>query len=259
MDDFTLSTYKELLLELKRNNYRFQTFSEYLTQPAEKVIMLRHDVDKRKENSLEFARIQKQFGIQGSYYFRILPQSFDTGVIRQIAAMGHEIGYHYEDMDLANGDHGKAIALFEKNLDTLRAVARISTICMHGSPRSRFDNRDLWNHYSYKDYGILGEPYYDIDFSKVFYLTDTGRRWDGHKVSVRDKVDQPFELSFRHTSEIIRALRENRFPRQVMFTFHPQRWTNSPFLWWKEKNMQQLKNQAKYYLIRFRQHQSSSR
>ncbi len=50
------------------------------------------------------------------------------------------------------------------------------------------DNRDLWKRYDYRDFGIIAEPYFDLDFDEVFYLTDTGRRWDGHKVSVRDKV-----------------------------------------------------------------------
>ena len=59
---------------------------------------------------------------------------------------------------------------------------------MHGSPRSPWDSKDLWKHYDYRDFGIIGEPYFDIDFSEVLYLTDTGRRWDGNKVSVRDKV-----------------------------------------------------------------------
>ena len=59
---------------------------------------------------------------------------------------------------------------------------------MHDSPLSKYDNRLLWKYYNYRDYGIIGEPYFDIDFNDVFYLTDTGRRWDGEKVSVRDKV-----------------------------------------------------------------------
>ena len=42
--------------------------------------------------------------------------------------------------------------------------------------------------YDYRDYGIIAEPYFDVDFDEVFYLTDTGRRWDGDSVSVRDKV-----------------------------------------------------------------------
>jgi hypothetical protein len=47
---------------------------------------------------------------------------------------------------------------------------------MHGSPRSKFDNKELWSKYNYRDLGIIGEPFFDIDFDDFFYLTDTGRR-----------------------------------------------------------------------------------
>ena len=60
---------------------------------------------------------------------------------------------------------------------------------MHGSPLSKWDNRYLWKKYNYRDFGIIAEPYFDVDFSEVLYLTDTGRRWDGDEVSVRDKVE----------------------------------------------------------------------
>lgn len=60
---------------------------------------------------------------------------------------------------------------------------------MHGSPRSPYDNKEVWKKYDYRELGILAEPYFDIDFSKVLYLTDTGRRWDGERVSIRDKVE----------------------------------------------------------------------
>ena len=43
----------------------------------------------------------------------------------------------------------------------------IETICMHGSPLSRYDNRKIWEKYNYRDYGIIGEPYFDVDFRKV--------------------------------------------------------------------------------------------
>ena len=62
---------------------------------------------------------------------------------------------------------------------------------MHGSPLSKFDNRKLWEKYDYKEYGIIGEPYFDVDFSGVLYFTDTVRRWDGFDFSVRDKVSSP--------------------------------------------------------------------
>jgi hypothetical protein len=81
-----------------------------------------------------------------------------------------------------------AIEDFEKNLAKLREIYPVKTICMHGNPISKYDNRKLWEKYNYKDYGIIAEPYFDVDFTEVLYLTDTGRRWDGEEYSVRDKV-----------------------------------------------------------------------
>jgi hypothetical protein len=81
---------------------------------------------------------------------------------------------------------------------------------MHGSPRSKWDSRRIWDKYDYRKLGVIGEPYFDIDFNEVFYLTDTGRRWDGWKVSLRDKIPQQEQwkkqgLVFHSTSEIIQA------------------------------------------------------
>lgn len=252
MRDFTIQIYRKLLDELLAQGYTFQTFTEYIQKPANRVILLRHDVDDRKLHSLEFARIQHEKGIVGSYYFRMVPQSFDEGVIREIYDLGHEVGYHYEDMDFAHGDPQQAIALFEKHLEKLRALVPVSTICMHGSPRSKYDNKDVWKHYQYRDYGIIGEPYFDLDFREIFYLTDTGRRWDGQAVSVRDKVNVKQDLTFHSTAQIIDTLARGAFPGKAMLNFHPQRWTDDQLLWQREKYTQQVKNLVKYWLIKWR-------
>lgn len=195
MRDFTLETFTLLLQELKAQGYTFQTLRDFLKAPAPKAIVLRHDVDARKLNSLQTAKLEAELGITGTYYFRMVPQSYDRDVIRQIAALGHEIGYHYEDLALAKGNSDEAIQLFEQHLAKLRQVAPIDTICMHGSPLSRYDNRKMWEKYDYRNYGITGEPYFDVDFSKALYLTDTGRRWDGERVSIRDKVPPDSQIS----------------------------------------------------------------
>ena len=213
MPDFTLNTFQRLLTTLKDQKYTFQTFAGYLKDPAPRTIILRHDVDARKMNSLRTAQIENEMGITGTYYFRIVPESFDEEVIKQIAGMGHEIGYHYEDVsrlaasgpakrdfltsfvnmrlaakikrlpdlhDLHNlhdlHDKGrlapqlaeKAIASFGRNLQKLRQLAPIETICMHGSPLSKYDNRMLWEYYDYRDFGIIGEPYFDWTLMKCF-------------------------------------------------------------------------------------------
>ena len=83
------------------------------------------------------------------------------------------------------------------------------------------------------------------DLNKVFYLTDTGRRWDGDKVSVRDKVKSGINLSFHSTNEIIWSVKKNQLPKQIMFTFHAQRWHDNTILWCKEFVLQNIKNLAK--------------
>lgn len=243
--DFTVKKYKTLLKALISQDYQFQTFEEFLNSPSKKSIILRHDVDLLPYNSLRFAQIQAEQGIAGTYYFRAVPQSWDESVIKQIHELGHEVGYHYECLTTTKGNLIKGIKDFEKNLSKLRKLVPVSTICMHGSPMSKYDSKDLWKKYDYRDFGIIGEPYFDVDFKKVFYLTDTGRKWDGDKVSVRDRVDSGFDLSFHKTDEITAAVIANELPDQIMFTFHPQRWTDSKMLWTKELLLQNTKNVVK--------------
>jgi hypothetical protein len=270
--DFTLKTYQTLLKALIKQDYNFQTFQQFLKTPENKSIILRHDVDKLPEHSLRFAQIQNELGIKGSYYFRIVPQSFNIDIIEKIAKLGHEIGFHYEDVDFASQNHkikdksqkskeefekelaAKAIESFEKHLQELRKYYPVKTICMHGSPLSKYDNKLLWKYYNYKDYDIIGEPYFDVDFSKVMYLTDTGRRWDGDRVSIRDKVKSKKikDKSFRKTTDIISAAEKGELPNQIMFTFHPQRWTDNSIAWAKELVWQNTKNIIKFFLNRIR-------
>jgi hypothetical protein len=256
--DFTLPRYHQLLSALCSAGYSFQPFSEYLTNPKDQVIILRHDVDRLPANSLATAEMEHAAGIRGSYYFRMVPESYDETIIHKIAALGHEIGYHYEDLTLANGDTGKAYDSFCINLAKLRKLCPIQTICMHGSPLSKYDSRDIWKKYDYRRLGITGEPYLDLDFNKTFYLTDTGRRWDGHNVSVRDKamaanpITNPdfLQRSYHSTTHLITAINSGNFPPHIMITLHPQRWTNSLLAWTKELLTQNLKTQFKLFLFK---------
>jgi hypothetical protein len=259
--DFTLKKYNELLQILNDDGYHFVTFEQYcsdkLVQPGTKYVILRHDVDLKAENSLATAKVEHSLGLNASYYFRVVEQSNKPKIIREIAEMGHEIGYHYEDMTICGGDTEKAIGHFEKQLEYFRQYYPVKTICMHGAPRSKFDGRDLWKRFDYHDFGIIGEPYFDVDFSKVFYLTDTGRRWDGFHVSLRDKVpiyqDEWIRqgLVFHSTDNIIEAVEEKKLPKQLMMTTHPQRWTDRRGEWLKEKAAQSTKNMVKGLMVRF--------
>jgi hypothetical protein len=278
---------------------------------------LRQDVDRLPLNSLVFAEIQNKLEIKSTYYFRVVRASWDEKIIRKIAEMGHEIGYHYEDFVFASQklkvkskkskkrgisglqdlhdlqDNGRfekeladiAIESFVKNLERLRKIAPVKTICMHGSPLSRWDSRLLWKYYDYHDFGIIGEPYFDLNMESMLYLTDTGRKWNGGNVSIRDKAeggglkaegknfykdwkvkpipgslmnmtDKSLEFqskyNFKSTNDIIQSTERGELPDRIMMTFHPQRWTDKPLPWVKELVCQNVKNVGKYFLVKIR-------
>ncbi len=246
--DFTLTKYSQLLIAFLNAGYRFQTFAEFLKQPGKRVVILRHDIDKKPNNALKIANIESELGIQSTYFF-LTKTVFKPDIIKQIADSGHEIGYHYRDLVDSRGDKEKAIVSFKKNIGLIRSIVPVQTIAMDGCPWSKYDNRDLWKKYNYKDFGIIGEPYFDVDFSKVFYLTDTGRCWDGDKYSVRDKVQSSFTQKFHTTDQIIKALKENGLSDQIMITTHPQRWTDNKIEWGIELVFQKIKNIIKSFLV----------
>lgn len=265
--DFTCSKYRDLLLALQRAEYEFLTMEQYCDKRANntlppRFVIMRHDVDLRAQNSQRIAEIEHSLGVKASYYFRIVPESNQPDVIRAIAAMGHEVGYHYEDMSVVNGDVDKAYEHFQTALAYFRTYYPVRTVCMHGAPTSRYDGRDLWRKYDYRALGLVGEPYFDVDFDQVFYLTDTGRCWDGYRYSVRDKVPQQDRWIaegrvFHTTNQLIQCFNapinaqmvNDSMVNALMITTHPQRWTNNPLLWLREWVMQNVKNQIKRVLI----------
>lgn len=256
--DFTLKTYKILLERLLDRNYSILTFQYYLQLNSSKsrhlnssTIILRHDVDRKPLNSLKTAIIENKLGIKASYYLRI-PKTFKSDIIKQISELGHEIGYHYENMDTCHGDIDKAWDDFRRNLEKLRKLYPVKTICMHGSPLSKYDNRDLWKKYDYRTEGVIGEPYLDIDWNEVFYITDTGRHWNNKGISVRDKVKSDFDIKIKNTKHILNLVQNHQLPGKIMFNIHPEYWADNNIEWLKIWCIRRVRNTGKGLIKRFR-------
>lgn len=241
--DFTTDKYKELLEALRHHDH----------------FVLRHDVDLYPERSLRLAEIEAEAGFHATYYFRTVPESYDENIIQQIVTMGHRAGYHYESLTTCNGNIELAYEDFCRNLDKLRKIVPITTACAHGSPRSKWNSQDIWNQYDIHALGIEYEPMLDTDFGKTLYLTDTGQRWDGYKVSVRDKVPQYQEkwmqegLVFHATDDIIHAISDLQHPintYDLLVNTHPQRWMPFGACWVAEAGFQWWKNIAKSLIVK---------
>ncbi|NDP22636.1 MAG: hypothetical protein GZ091_16385 [Paludibacter sp.] len=275
MKDFTLHTYSKLLQALKVAGYNFCTFEDWCEGKAiNGYVILRHDIDNKPQHALRFAKVEAELRIRATYYFRTSKNILCPTVINEIAALGHEIGYHYRDLVDNNGNVENAIYSFQKNLSALRSMVSVRTISMDGCPWSKYDNRDLWKTYDYRDFGIIGEPYFDILDSKlngnnkIQYFTDTARMWNGDRYNVRDKsiINESLPHStvlptsskrvddevIHSTFDFINHIKTNPTKENMMITTHPQRWTDNTMEWMIELVTQGLKNKVKQLLIRFR-------
>ncbi len=252
MKDFTLEIYQTLLQELLKAKYEFVKMEDYFSMPLnpqKKYVLMRHDVDRSPLNALAMARLESSLNIQATYYFRTIPVTFKSKTIKEISFLGHEIGYHYESLAIAKGDFEAAIKDFEHNLYRLRVLYPIKSIAMHGRPASKWDSRLLWEKYNYKEYGILSEPYFDLNFNKVAYITDASRSWNNGAFNRRDKVESVFEFHFKSTQDIIEAIKNNLLPQQVMFNIHPEHWAKDEKQWYKIFFVRALKNSIKRVIL----------
>lgn len=223
--DFTIHKFLQLC-EAVSSNYTTVTMSEYVcNQHPDKFVLLRHDVDRMPEKALETARIENELEIRATYYFRTTKSVFRPDIIRQIRDMGHEIGYHYETLSEAKGDKKKAFDLFKSHLDDLRNICDINTICMHGKPLSKYDNRALWEEHDFRDLGLIGEAYLSAG-NDLNYFSDTGRTW-GSGNNLRDYIPGKTEKIFAdNTDDLIELIKSNKFKNFYILT-HPERWSAS--------------------------------
>ena len=248
MRDFTIAMYKRLCSAVLAENFTPITVRDYCSGgslPDGRTVIFRHDVDRRIGMALAMAEIEHDMQIRATYYFRHIPEVFRPDIITKIRDLGHEIGYHYEVLDKAKGNKEEAIRIFEQELSDLRGIAEINTVCMHGNPLASWSNRDLWETYDFRKFGIIGEPYLSIDYQKFCYFSDTGRIWNGD-YSVKDVIGGPGSPAarVRSTEEII-ALVNSGSLSHLCLLVHPNRWSDDPLLWSQELVWQNIKNIGK--------------
>jgi len=222
--DFTVGKFSEILDSIC-GNYNTYTINEWMTGNYNSGIVIRHDIDRRNKYALRIARLEYERKIKATYYFRI--RTFDKEIVREISDLGHDIGYHYEDLSSNNGDYKKAINSFEQNLESMRNLTElnITTIAMHGRWISGYDNRELWSKYDFREFGITSEAFLSIDYTNSYYITDTGRSWKSDSANIRDKVDSHLPVDFSTSDELIGFI-NSKTAQKLFLIAHPERWDN---------------------------------
>lgn len=246
--DFTLRAYGEIIDAGKTASYRMMGVGDWIDTPVADgaVIVLRHDVDRRPRHALAMAELEARRGVFSTYYFRRVGSAYDPSIIRAISAMGHEVGYHYEDFHLARYDPDQAFRLFERHLADLRAIAPIRTVAMHGSPFARFSNMELWKHHRFEPSGVK-DCILSADWSAFVYFTDTGRSFDARRTNLRDEIQGRRAPGIATSAHVATYLSEER-PARVQINVHPERWSDQLLPWFRQLGIDGAANLAKLAL-----------
>jgi hypothetical protein len=228
--DFTLEKYGKILESIKKSNYRVYTVEDYLKREIndyEDLIIIRHDIDARPQRALKMATMEEKYGVKATYYFRTVSEVFDKNIISEIHGQGHEIGYHYEALDTAKGNIGKALDIIKSDLVEFNKICEIKTMCMHGNSLTKWDNRDLWKFDNFTDFGILGEAYLSIDFENLIYISDSSRSWE-KKYKIKDIWHNMNMLEVKDSDHLANIIEIKRY-NIIYLLIHPDQWSNNKF------------------------------
>lgn len=237
--DYTQKKYADLVQCLAENYSTFGILNYTLAMHAnnlpERFFIVRHDVDANIRNALEIARIDAQFGIQATFYFRVKPFLFNIDIIKKIKNLGHEVGYHYEVLSDTKGDMTQARMLFETNLNKMRSFVPVTSVCMHGRSLSPHNNLDFWNEHDLEEFDLVAEPYLTIDYSDMYYFSDTSRCWNNSKYNLRDIVDSLGSAGVTTTDELITFFRDTNAQKKGALLTHSNFWTDDWLSWWSNR------------------------
>jgi hypothetical protein len=222
--DFSLKKYEQVLTTIVDNHIKVYTICSWLVNAPESGICIRHDIDRKPQNALKMAILENKYKIFTTYYFRVTKNSYNKDIISRIQNLGHEIGYHYEDLSLANGNIEKAKFFFLQHLEMFRKLYKIETIAMHGRPYSNFNNIDILNYINLQAFGIKGDASISIDYSNAFYFTDTGRSWSKKSVNLRDTIESKYCSDIKSTNALIKFIKKNK-NYKIFITAHSERWS----------------------------------
>lgn len=112
--DFTLAGYRDLVARLLARGYRSVGFDQ--ADPAACHLVLRHDLDMSIQAARRVADVEAALGVTATYFVLVRSDIYNPGApanqadLAAIAALGHEIGLHFDAAPHADDDAALAAA-----------------------------------------------------------------------------------------------------------------------------------------------------
>lgn len=183
---FSYNSYRQLVQLLRDHNYNLTDYYHY--KEVERPCILRHDIDYSPERSYQFSKVEEHIGVRSTYFVLLTCDFYNVfsaknrAMFREMAAMGHTIGLHFDEVTYFDGANGgsnlppevyaeRIIGLIQTEAEMLSNALdiKIDAVSMHRPSKICLES-DL------KIPGIINS--YGQEFFKGFkYLSDSRRRW----------------------------------------------------------------------------------
>lgn len=173
--EFSYEAYGRMIELLRTSGYQICPYQE--SYQADKVCVLRHDVDNSLNKALEFAEYEKELGVCSTYFVLVRSDFYNpfskksAEMIHKIQALGHDIGLHFDEKYLEGQeqkDISAAIAAEAECMGKLLNIA-VNSVSMHRPSQEALQ----------ADYRIPGlvNSYSQIFFREFKYVSDSRRNW----------------------------------------------------------------------------------
>ncbi|MBD5136073.1 MAG: hypothetical protein HDT39_08970 [Lachnospiraceae bacterium] len=172
---FTYDGYRELLELLFKNGYKAVSY-EYESDD-EKIVVLRHDVDRSIQDAVRLSEIEKEYGIS-AVYFILLSSDFynvctaeSAKAISKICENGGTIGLHFDETKYDVNDISDMVKHIENEAAILRQITGldIKTVSMHRPSKTTLESDIVIP-------GIINS-YSQKYFKEYKYLSDSRMHW----------------------------------------------------------------------------------
>lgn len=214
-DQFNYDEYEKLLgiLNAGRENLTFSDSRNGDNPP--RFFILRHDIDFSLSAALKMAHLEAEQGVRATYFLLLSSENYNLlsekscTVPRQLAALGHEVGLHYD-----------VRAMYERCNESVSTQLQWETDILSGLTGNTIHSIAMHNPSVYGDDPFVGDDHfinaYDPHFTKaIAYYSDSCGAW-------RDHVHDAFLRS--------------EIPDRLQVLIHPFFWADNPGDRWERLN-----------------------
>lgn len=189
---FTYDWYEKFLDHLLSEGCDFRTFRQ---QPADGSLHLRHDVDLSLTDALQMAKIEAERGVQSTYCILLSSPLYNpldgknAVTIREIEALGHEIGLHFNTHNYWRPSESPRRETIETRVRDERRALEIVTADL--SPAVSFHRPIPW--VLGREFETFQNTYGPAYFTDIEYFADSNQRWRADPPIVSE-IPSPVQL-----------------------------------------------------------------